>query len=80
MQLFDLTKDERLKLWQELSNLLEDYYSNTSALRVAPLLDRKAVVKLVEKYDFGTAVSAEEAINHVIGGIKKYGVQTPHPS
>lgn len=80
MHLFDFSKDERLKLWQELTALLEEYYSKTSDLRVAPSLDHEDILKLTGKYSFETAIPAGEAIQHVLNGIKKHGVQTPHPS
>jgi glutamate/tyrosine decarboxylase-like PLP-dependent enzyme len=80
MHLFDFSKNERLALWNELTALLEDYYENTSDLRVAPGLDHQEILALAGKYDFEAPVSANDAINHVIEGIKKYGVQTAHPS
>lgn len=79
MPLFDLPRGERLKLWQELTALLEDYYSRTKELRVAPELEPEEVVRLVSRYSFDAPVSAGEALRHVISGIKKYGVQTAHP-
>ena len=79
MPLFDLPQNNRVKLWQELSTLLESYYAETSKLKVAPQLDPKRILELASKYDFTAPVSAREAVNHVVDGIKKYGVQVSHP-
>lgn len=80
MHPFDITKTERLKLWQELSELLEEYYGNVSTLPVSPELNPEKINKLASKYSFEIPLSALDAINHVISGIKKYGVQVGHPS
>ena len=80
MNLFDLSEKERLQLWQELTQLLEAYYSGTASLSVSPKLDFEEIVNLAGKYSFESATPASEAIAHVIESIKKYGVQVGHPS
>jgi glutamate/tyrosine decarboxylase-like PLP-dependent enzyme len=80
MPLFDLSKDERLDLWKELTGLLEEYYGNPASFRVAPPLEHGEIAGLAGKYSFELPVSATEAINHVISSIRKYGVQVSHPS
>lgn len=79
MHPFDLQKDERLKLWSELTLLLEDYRSNTSDLAVSPKLDVEKVRQLACRFSFEDPLTAHEAIAHVLNGIKKYGVHTSHP-
>lgn len=80
MPRFDKTRAERLELWQNLTGLLEDYYANVANTPVTPELKPEDIARLAGKYSFDSPVSAKEAIEHVISGIQKYGVQVSHPS
>lgn len=76
---FDLTPQQRQELWSELFNHLESYYAHTSELPVSPELDREKIVALVEKYSLGEGTGPGQAIAHVVEGLSRYAVHTPHP-
>ena len=76
---FDLNAEERAALWQHLITDLEQYYANTSGLNVAPSLNVSDILALVEKYPFEQPVPAGKAVEHVIEGLSRYAVHTPHP-
>ena len=59
--------------------MLESYYADIEKLKVSPKLDHQQIVELASKYDFSSSVSGREALDHVMNGIKKYGVQVSHP-
>lgn len=76
---FDLEAAERAALWQYLIRELEQYYANTSTLPAAPALDKAGAAAMAEKYSFEQAAAPREAVAHVIEGLSRYAVHTPHP-
>ncbi len=76
---FDLEAAERAALWQYLTRELEQYYANTSTLPAAPALDKTGAAAMAEKYSFDQPAPPREAVAHVIEGLSRYAVHTPHP-
>lgn len=76
---FDLSPAERRETWRALLQHLEHYYANTAALPVNPNLDRDRILGLVERYGLDDGIPPADAIAHVVEGLTKYAVHTPHP-
>ena len=76
---FDLTKEQRAEIMEYLIPELENYYSNTEKLRVAPPLDIKEIRDLVSAEDFNTPEDIRNAVNMVISALRKYSVHISHP-
>jgi aromatic-L-amino-acid decarboxylase len=76
---FDLTKEQRAEIMEYLIPELENYYSNTEKLRVAPPLDIKEIRDLVSAKDFNTPEDIRNAVNMVISALRKYSVHISHP-
>ena len=78
---FDLDSDSRLAIWNLTIKEIEDYYSNTEKLRVAPELKILKVKEYITDYLSNNSFeSGQESINHVINGLKQFSVHTSHPS
>ncbi len=78
--IFDFSKNQREKIWKSLINDLEEYYTNTSTLNVAPELNIEEIKNFVASFDINSPINAGKAIDHVMEGLSKYAVHTPHPS
>ncbi len=76
---FDLTADERQKLWNQLFEKFENYYSNTSSLAVSPDLNLENIQNFISKCPIGDAIEPHLAMDFVIEGLSKFAVHTPHP-
>ncbi len=80
MSTFDLTSQSRHSIWEMISRELESYYEQGVNERVTPELNLEEILAFVRKYDPDRPVSHEEAIMHVLEGMKKYIVHTPDPN
>jgi len=76
---FDLTAENRQKLWNQLFAKLEKYYSNTSSLAVSPDLNIENIQHFISKFPIGDAIEPNLAMDFVIEGLGKFAVHTPHP-
>jgi aromatic-L-amino-acid/L-tryptophan decarboxylase len=76
---FDLLPSERKELWNYIIPVLEKYYSNTSDLKVTPSLKFEEIKSYAGKHSFDESLQIEQAVDHVISGLKNYAVHTPHP-
>ena len=76
---FDFDPDARSDIWNRLIEELEDYSRKAEALPVSPTLDQQKIRQFVNRLPFETPVSPDAALGHVIEGLKKYAVHTPHP-
>lgn len=79
MKSFDFSSSERQELYKLTLDMLEQYYSDTQALRVSPELNMSEIIGEVRKIDFSNPLSGEKAIRHLIEGMKSYSVHTTHP-
>lgn len=75
---FDFSREERAAAWSDLTEKLESYYADTAALSVSPNLHKSEITSYVHQ-DFGATLSMDKAIEHVVNGLKRYAVHTPHP-
>ncbi|HUS86723.1 MAG TPA: pyridoxal-dependent decarboxylase [Bacteroidales bacterium] len=76
---FDLTTEKRAKLFSSVAGKLEEYYRNTSELKVTPELNLEKIREIIRKHNFEVPLDEIEAASLVIEGLKKYIVHTPHP-
>lgn len=74
---FDLNLHERLKLYQYAVEKIEGFYGNTKSYAVTPSLDVAEIKAFVD--DLVEKVAPEVALDHVVEGLEKYAVHTPHP-
>ncbi|MEL6390609.1 MAG: pyridoxal-dependent decarboxylase [Bacteroidota bacterium] len=78
--MMDLSQDERRQVWSILMDRLESYYSATDDIPVTREFDQEKLLSHVTSIDFDSPVETATAIDHVVDGLKKYAVHTPHPS
>ena len=76
---FDLDLPQRRKVLDFVLEKVENYYQHTKALPVTPELDLKKIREYIEEANFDSTGNFEVAVDHVIGGLEKYIVHTPHP-
>lgn len=76
---FDLDTQQRGKILNFVTERIEQYYINTKSLRTTPSLDIKKIRAYIANADFELTGNYENAIDHVMNGLEKYIVHTPHP-
>lgn len=76
---FDFDTKTRSDAWDYLLRELEDYYSNTESLPVAPALNYEKIREYIDQQSLEAPLNSEEAIGHVLYGLKRFAVHTPHP-
>lgn len=76
---FDLDALSRKEVISYLLDILEEYYQNTDSYRVTPELNPNEVRGYINKVNLAIPTDFENAIDHIIGGLKAYAVHTPHP-
>jgi len=75
---FDLNNEQRSDGWKTCITLLEEFYANTGVLPVSTETDRQALKsELVSGFD--ETFDLGDALNHVVSGLTKHAVHTPHP-
>lgn len=77
--ILNLDTAERMDTGTYLLEQINDYMTNTRGVRVSPELRVDAVVEHVRRLSFEHPVSAREAINHILDGLRQYQVHTSHP-
>lgn len=77
---FDLNPEQRKTSWNYLIDKLERYYAHTSQFQVAPELKVDEIIGHARNFDFNKTLSPEKALQHVLDGMEKWAVHTPHPS
>jgi aromatic-L-amino-acid decarboxylase len=77
---FDLTPDIRIELWDQVISAIEDFYTNTSSLPVAPKLDLKNIRSYIAEFYGTDKNNLSTILEHVVTGMTKYAVHTPHPA
>ncbi|MBL7112856.1 MAG: pyridoxal-dependent decarboxylase [Bacteroidales bacterium] len=80
MSNFDLTSQSRHFIWEMITKEMELHYEQGVNERVTPDLNLEEIQSMVSKYDPNQPVPYEEAIRHVLEGMKKYIVHTPDPN
>lgn len=75
---FDLSPAERSDLWHYLGDRIDSYLAGTRSLRASPDLDVKAIRRFVQS-SFDAQTAPREALDHVLDGLIRFSVHTPHP-
>ncbi|GIO75289.1 L-2,4-diaminobutyrate decarboxylase [Paenibacillus dendritiformis] len=75
----DLDREERMSIGEELLERINDYMGSVGGVRVSPELDVDAIVSFAQRLSFEHPVSAQEAIDHIVEGLTRFQVHTPHP-
>ncbi|MEO8127664.1 MAG: aminotransferase class V-fold PLP-dependent enzyme [Bryobacteraceae bacterium] len=70
---------ERLEIWEELGQILENYAATVDELPVAPDLNPEAIRALLAPCDFTRPMNASEALRFAANGLQRFQVHTPHP-
>ncbi|WP_152426501.1 pyridoxal phosphate-dependent decarboxylase family protein [Cesiribacter andamanensis] len=76
---FDFSEESRREIWSFLHQQLEAYYAHTADRPVAPPLEPAAIRNYLHT-SFQQALPAEQALRHVLDGLDRYLVHTPHPN
>jgi glutamate/tyrosine decarboxylase-like PLP-dependent enzyme len=79
MKNFDFDAKTRSEAWDYLLGELEDYYSDTASLSVSPTLNPEKIKEYAREHSLKSPLEVNEAIDHVMQGLKKFAVHTPHP-
>ena len=75
---FDLSTAERKDLWQYLGDRIDSYLNDTRSLRASPDLDVEGIRRYVVSA-FEAQMDPRSALDHVLDGLTRYAVHTPHP-
>jgi glutamate/tyrosine decarboxylase-like PLP-dependent enzyme len=77
---FDLSPEGRKALWATVTGAIEDFYSNTGNLPVAPVLDADGIRNYIRDFEVGAAKAPDEVLEHILKGMREFAVHTPHPA
>jgi len=76
---FDLDRNQRKALFEQVINKVDSYYSNTKSYSTTPSLEINQIRDYINTQNLQTSVNYKNAINHVLNGLENYSVHTPHP-
>lgn len=76
---FDFDEKQRKEILSTVLNKVENFYSNTKDYSTTPNLDLKEIRSIVESENLVLGTEPNKAIEHIIKGLEKYSVHTPHP-
>ncbi|MGI9545099.1 MAG: pyridoxal phosphate-dependent decarboxylase family protein, partial [Cyclobacteriaceae bacterium] len=77
--MLELNKQNRKKLWSELTGLIEDYISTVHNLNVTPNFTKARLTNVIESLDLSNGTDPFEALSWVFKQLTEYQVHTPHP-
>ncbi len=75
-----LEKKERIRIWENVVQAIEDYNERVAEHRVAPQLDPDAIRSRLCRFDFQEPVEPAQAVDFVVENLWNHQVHTPHPS
>ena len=78
--MLDLDNKQRNNLWTTLLESLEGYLDQTESYRVSPVLDLQQIQNYIKQLPLESGVDPSLALEHVITGMERFTVHTPHPS
>ncbi|MEZ4830346.1 MAG: aminotransferase class V-fold PLP-dependent enzyme [Bacteroidia bacterium] len=78
--LFDLEDNERHEITDHLFRKLDQYYTHTHLLPVAPVLNQKEIRDAVRKFDFNEVKDRQESLDAIVEALEKYTVHISHPA
>ncbi len=76
---FDLDKNQREVLYKHVIKKIEDYYSTTKSYPTSPNLEIEEIRSYIDQSVFKSSSDFKQSIDHVIKGLEKFSVHTPHP-
>ncbi len=79
MEQIDFNITSRGHVWHKLVDSLNQYLDQTEQLAVSPSLDQDEISKWVRQ-PLQDGLGIDQAMNHVLQGMRQYTVHTPHPS
>jgi aromatic-L-amino-acid decarboxylase len=74
-----LPPDERLKLWQRLIEIIEEYVRGVEQVPVAPAASAAELRKMLARWDFATPTPATAALDFAAKNLWRHQVHAPHP-
>lgn len=77
---FDFNGNQRKEILNTVLEKVEQFYSNTKQYSTTPELSVQEIRKFVKTPDLAFGNNPNTAIKHVINGLEKYSVHTPHPN
>ena len=80
MSMLDLPIAEKLRLLSVVEQRINEYYQGLSRKEVAPTLTAQEVKDHVTSLPLDGTISPDEVVDHIITGLSKYAVHTPHKS
>jgi len=75
-----LNKKERMRVWENVVQAIEDYVERVAEHRVAPQLDPDAIRARLCGFDFREPTEPSQAVDFVVENLWNHQVHTPHPS
>ncbi|MCG8326158.1 MAG: aminotransferase class V-fold PLP-dependent enzyme [Chitinophagales bacterium] len=76
---FDFDEKQRKAIVETVFEKIEHFYSNTKDYSTTPELNIQKIRGFVESPDLTSGNEADKALLHVVNGLEKYTVHTPHP-
>ena len=73
-----LEKKQRLELWRQLIDRVEEYFDSIDQSHVSLQSDPNELLKLLKPFDFRSVVSPEDAVEFVVDGLWRHQVHTSH--
>jgi glutamate/tyrosine decarboxylase-like PLP-dependent enzyme len=77
-EILELDHPTRVSLWQNLAEIIEDYFARVHETRVAPDVTPEAIRARLKKLDFSRPLDCREAVEFVVESLWNYQVHTPH--
>lgn len=74
-----LDAEERKRLWKQLSDEAERYYTDVEGLPVTPPMDPDAIREKLVSFRFDEGLAPAEVTEFVVSMLRKYQVQQAHP-
>ncbi len=75
-----LEKKERIRVWENVVQAIEDYNERVAEHRVAPQLDPDAIRGRLGRFDFQEPMEPGQAVDFVVENLWNHQVHSPHPS
>jgi glutamate/tyrosine decarboxylase-like PLP-dependent enzyme len=73
-------KKERIRVWENVIQAIEDYTERVTEHRVAPQLDPDAIRGRLCRFDFREPMEPSQAVDFVVENLWNHQVHAPHPS
>ena len=75
-----LDKEERIRVWEKVTQAIEDYFERVADYRVAPQLDPDDIRARLCAFDFEDPLDPGDVVDFVVDNLWKHQVHSPNPS